>query len=47
MLSRFSSCHSNTRYKLFGTYCTSYYGCPLWNLECTDINKLYVAWRNN
>jgi hypothetical protein len=45
MLSRFGSCYASTKFNLFCTYCTSFYGCPMWNLESKDVNKFYVAWR--
>jgi len=45
MLSRFGSCYASTKFNLFCTYCTSFYGCPLWNMESKDVNKFYVAWR--
>lgn len=45
LLSRFGGIYSETKYALFRTFCTSYYGCPLWNLESNKILKFYIAWR--
>ena len=30
---------------MFQTYCTSYYGCPLWNLDSNGIKRFYSTWR--
>ncbi len=45
LLSRFGCIYSETKYVLFRTFCTSYYGCPLWNLESNQMLKFYIAWR--
>jgi len=45
MLSRFGFCSSSIKSKLFRTYCTSFYGCPLWDLSSKCINNFYIAWR--
>ena len=31
---------------MFPTYCTSYYGSPLWQLDSNDVKHFYVTWRN-
>jgi len=31
--------------KLFKTYCTSFYGCELWDLRNHSISDICVAWR--
>ena len=31
---------------IFRTYCTSYYGSPLWQLDSNDVKHFYVSWRN-
>ena len=41
----FRKLNSFTRYRLFRSYCTSYYGCELWSLENCNIEKLCTAWR--
>ncbi len=48
ILSKFSSCSSDVKMFMFHTYCSSYYGSPLWRLNSKYIDKLhvYVAWRN-
>ena len=43
--STFGNCSSDIRNFLFHTYCTSYYGSPLWSLSHEYINKFYCAWR--
>ena len=30
---------------MFETYCTSYYGCPLWRLEGNTIKQFFTTWR--
>jgi len=36
---------SDVKYKLFQAYCTSVYGCELWNLLSNDLVALCTAWR--
>ena len=36
---------SDVKYKLFQAYCTSLYGCELWNLSSNDLVDLCTAWR--
>ena len=43
VMAKFSMCNYLTRAKLFNTYCTSYYGSPLWNLN--NIDNFYCTWR--
>ena len=45
MISKFGYCTSPVKTELFRTYCTSYYGCVLWSLNSTHIQRLYVTWR--
>ena len=45
LLSKFSFCSPEVRYKLFNTYCVTAYGSPLWNFEHSAIRQYYVAWR--
>ena len=45
VMSKFGCCSSNVRNYLFRTYCTSYYGSPLWSLSQPYINRFYCAWR--
>jgi len=33
-----------TKTKLLGSYCSSFYGCELWNLTCLDVQTFCVAW---
>jgi hypothetical protein len=41
----FRKLSSSVRYKLFRSYCTSFYGCELWLLDSRSIGDLYIAWR--
>ena len=45
VMCKFGICSSDIRNFLFHTYCTSYYGSPLWSLSQEYINKFYCAWR--
>ena len=36
---------SNAKYRLFRSYCTSYYGCELWSPTTSNISDLCTAWR--
>lgn len=45
IMSNFSYCNSSIRNFLFRTYNTSYYGSPLWNLECKSMYQFYTSWR--
>ena len=42
-MSRFNSCNTTTRNKLFHQYCSSMYGSQLWDLSRSD--KIYSKWR--
>ena len=44
VMSKFGSSRSDIRNVLFRTYCTSYYGSPLWSLSHEYINKFDCAW---
>jgi len=41
----FKYLHSHVQYKLFHSYCTSFYGCQLWQLSNLYVEKCCVAWR--
>lgn len=45
VLCYFRKLNSSTRYELFRFYCTSFYGCELWSLDTSTIEKLCIAWR--
>ena len=45
VMSKFGCCSADLRNFLFRTYCTSYYGSPLWNLSGSYINRLHCTWR--
>ena len=44
VMTKFGSCTSDIRSFVFCTYCTSFYGSPLWRLSSPYINELYVTW---
>jgi len=46
-LSYFRSLDSLVQYKLFQSYCTSYYGCELWPLNNPKLEDLCVAWQKS
>ena len=39
----FKHCSFDSIVKLFESHCTSFYGCPLWDI--TNVNRLEVCWR--
>jgi len=43
VMTRFGSCTADSCSFMFRTYCTSFYGSPLWRLSSPDINGLYVT----
>jgi hypothetical protein len=45
ILCNYSHCRFDTLRHLFKTYCCSFYGCPLWDLDVTSIAPLCIAWR--
>ena len=45
VMSRFGCCSANVRSYLFRTYCTSYYGSPLWKLDSKRVQQFYTTWR--
>ena len=47
IVNEFNLVDLNTRYFLFKTYCTSFYGSPLFYYESNVIDRLSKAWRNS
>ena len=49
LMSRFGNCQFSTRLKLFYSYCTSFYGSPLYNHStlCKTFKKLTVAFKKS
>ena len=45
VISDFSICDSETLDKVHSTFCMHMYGCELWNLNSSDVQKFYIAWR--
>ena len=45
VISDFNVCDSVSLDSLHQTYCMHMYGCELWNLSCSYVNKYIVAWR--
>ena len=44
-MSKFRSCNTTTKNKLFNQYCSSMYGSQLWNLTCPNVDKICTQWR--
>ena len=44
VISDFSICDSETLDKVHSTFCMHMYGCELWNLNSSDVQKFYIAW---
>ncbi len=47
VMAKFGCCPANIRSFMFRTYCTNYYGCPLWRLDTNNITRFYASWRNS
>ena len=45
VISDFSICDSDTLDNVHFTFCMHMYGCELWNLNKSDVQKCYIAWR--
>ena len=45
LMSRFHYCNAGIRYRLFQSYCCSFYASPLWNLEGRHLSSFIVSWR--
>jgi hypothetical protein len=43
IMSRFGHCDVEVRSYLFESQCTSFYGCPLWDMN--EYNKVITAWK--
>ncbi len=43
-LQEFYFAHSSTKCSIIHKYCTSLYGCELWDLFCEDFFKLLILW---
>ena len=44
-LSRFGTCNTETKNRLFHQYCQSMYGSQLWLLTSPSVSKMYTQWR--
>lgn len=47
MFSQFGHCSPYLRYRMFETFCTSYYGVELFNFTDGCADKLYTGWRKS
>jgi hypothetical protein len=47
VLCYFQNLSSVTKYKLFCSYCTSFFGCELWSLSNDLIENFCIAWRKS
>ena len=45
VVSKYRFCHFDTLRFLFNSFCTSFYGSPLWLLDTGAIEGFCVAWR--
>ena len=45
LMAQFGNIFSDTRYKLFKTYCMPLYGCQLWDFSKPEVERFYTAWR--
>ena len=45
ILANFNYCELQTKYRLFVSYCTSYYGSCLWDLQQKLADVFYTTWR--
>ena len=44
-ISDFNACNSDTLDRLHSSFCMHMYGCELWNLSLSYIDKYIIAWR--
>ena len=44
IMSHFSHSDAVVRYELLKTYCMPLYGCTLWNLTSSHMDRFYTAW---
>ena len=42
MLSKFASCNSQVKTRLFLTFCTNYYGCVLWRINSNVVQNVML-----
>jgi len=47
VLCYFNTLNSHTKYRLFQSYSTSFYGCELWCLLDDEVQSLCTAWRKS
>ena len=45
LLSRFSFCTPDVRYRLFKTHCVIAYGSQLWDFQSSFVNDYFTCWR--
>ena len=45
ILANFNHCDLQTKYRLFVSYCTSYYGSCVWDLQHKLVDVFYTTWR--
>ena len=44
-ISRFDSCYTTSKNKLFYQYCSAMYGSQLWDMTSPKVDKMYTQWR--
>ena len=47
VLCYFNTRNSHTKYRLFQSYCTRFYGCELWCMLDDEVQGLCTAWRKS
>ena len=44
-ISRFDTCYTTSKDKLFHQYCSAMYGSQLWDMASPKVDKMYTQWR--
>ena len=44
-ISRFDTCYTTSKDKLFHQYCSAMYGSQLWDMTSPKVDKMYTQWR--
>ena len=45
VLCYFGKLDFSVKLNLLYSFCSSFYGCELWNLRCDKLDRIYVSWR--
>ena len=44
-ISRFDTCYTTSKDKIFHQYCSAMYGSQFWNMTSPKLDKIYSQWR--